>query len=210
MAPGTPISQRGVRTRSALLGAGLDLLVDRPIDAIPIDDIVLAAGVAKGTFFNHFKDKNAFDAAVAGLVRAGMEVQIDAANSDVDDPVERLANGMRVAAEFALTERRRAIVMLRGMAHATARDNVLNRGVAADMARCADAGMTRSEAQTGGVLYWLGLCQVLMIQIVEENPSRLEVGEALRQMLVLGLSGLGVEPQIAKTIASQSARRLTN
>ena len=50
------IHPRAARTRAALLAAGFDLLVERPIDAIPIDDVVARAGVAKGSFFNHFAD----------------------------------------------------------------------------------------------------------------------------------------------------------
>lgn len=198
---------RAERTRRALLTAGLDLLVDRPIDAIPIDDIVVAAGVAKGSFFNHFADKQAFGAALAGFVRAELEARIDAANAGVENPVERLANGMGVAAAFALVERRRTIAMLRGMANATARNNALNRGVEADLARCVAAGLTRSEAQQAGVLYWLGLCQVLMINIVEDSLSRTAVAERLNAMLVLGLCGLGVEPEMATGVAGRAASR---
>ena len=47
-------SPRAARTRAALIAAGFDLLVERSIDAIPIDDLVAKAGVAKGSFFNHF------------------------------------------------------------------------------------------------------------------------------------------------------------
>ena len=197
---------RAERTRSALLMAGLNLLVDRPIDAIPIDDIVLAAGVAKGSFFNHFADKHAFGAAIAGAVRAGLEAQIDATNLGVGNPIERLANGMCVAAEFALVERSQTIVMLRGMSNATVQQNALNRGVAADISACVAARLTRSEARSSGVLYWLGLCQILMVNIVEDNLSRSEMVKRLAEMLVLGLCGLGVEPDIAAKIAAQSAR----
>ena len=47
---------RSAPTRAALVAAGFDLLVERPIDAIPIDEVVKRAGVAKGSFFNHFRD----------------------------------------------------------------------------------------------------------------------------------------------------------
>lgn len=200
-------ASRAERTRHALLLAGLDLLVARPIDAIPIDDIVVAAGVAKGSFFNHFADKQAFGAAVAGFVRAGLEVRIDAANSGVENPVERLANGMAVAAEFALVERRQTIVMLRGMSNATARNNALNRGVAADIARCVAAGLTRPEAKSSGVLYWLGLCQVLMVNIAEDDLDRPAVAHRLSELLMLALAGLGVGAEVAADVASRAAGR---
>ena len=46
------LSPRAERTRAALIAAGFDLLVERPIDGIPIDEIVAKAGVGKGSFFS--------------------------------------------------------------------------------------------------------------------------------------------------------------
>jgi AcrR family transcriptional regulator len=204
------IPSRAERTRHALLMAGLDLLVTRPIDAIPIDDIVAAAGVAKGSFFNHFCDKQAFGAAVAGFVRAGLERRVDAMNAGVDNPVERLANGMVVAADFAFFDASNAIVMLRGMTDATMAANPLNQGVEADMARCVAAGFTRPEARSSGVIYWLGLCQILMIAIIEANFSRPAMLERLHDMLLLGLGGLGVAPEVAADMAARSSRNRLN
>jgi AcrR family transcriptional regulator len=206
----TATPSRAERTRSALLRAGLDLLVTRPIDAIPIDDIVAAAGVAKGSFFNHFCDKQAFGAAVAGFVRAGLEMRVDAANAGIEDPVERLANGMVVAANFAFVDRSKAIVMLRGMTNATVAANPLNHGVEADMARCVASGFTHPEARSSGVLYWLGLCQILMINIVEANFSRPAMVERLQEMLLLGLGGLGVEHKVAADVAARLAKNQLN
>lgn len=199
------VPSRAERTRRALLMAGLDLLASRSIDAIPIDDIVAAAGVAKGSFFNHFVDKQAFGAAVSAFVRAGLERRIDAVNGGVADPVQRLANGMAVAADFAFVERSKAIIMLRGMAHATVTANALNRGIEADMAACIAAGVTRAAARQSGVVYWLGLCQILMMTIVEADFSRDAMAERLGEMLLLGLCGLGIDREVASKIAAQGA-----
>jgi AcrR family transcriptional regulator len=199
---------RAERTRLALLEAGLALLVERPIDAIPIDDIVAAAGVAKGSFFNHFADKQQFGRAVAAYVREGLEAGIDAANAGVTDPVERLSGGMRMAAAFALAQRDRAIVMLRGLPGVTAADNPLNRGVSADLAAVRAAGLLRPEAEAAGVLFWLGLCQALVVNILEEALTADAAAERLRDMLVLGLAGLGIAPERAATVAAAAARTL--
>lgn len=201
------LSPRAGRTRQALLAAGLELLVERPIDAIPIDDIVAAASVAKGSFFNHFADKQAFGAAVAGYVRGRLEAQVTAANAGVTDPVQRLATGMRVAASFALAERKPTIVMLRGISGTTARDNALNAGVKADIAACVAAGQARPEAATSGVLYWLGLCQALIVNIVETDLQAAAAAARLGEMLVLGLTGIGVDPARAAAEAAATTVR---
>ena len=95
------LSPRAQRTYRALVDAGLELLAERPIDAVAIDEIVGRAGVAKGSFFNHFADKAAFGQAVGAEIRVELEARIGAANAGVADPFARLAGGMRTGLAFA-------------------------------------------------------------------------------------------------------------
>jgi AcrR family transcriptional regulator len=201
-------SPRAARTRAALLAAGFELLADRPIDAIAIDEVVARAGVAKGSFFNHFTDKPGFAAALGAEVRAQLEEHVSAANAGVTDPVARLAGGMRVAVQFALAERKRAIVMLRGLDAPTGRGHELNRGIRSDVEALATAGLARAEAVSSGVRYWLALCQVAMVNTIGREPLRSEAAERLREMLVLGLCGLGVPESRARGAASAAAELL--
>ena len=53
--------------------------------------------------------------------------------------------------------------------------------------------MLRSKAVEGGLLYWLGLCQALIAHLVECRPAPAEAAAQLADMLVLGLTGLGIE-----------------
>jgi len=186
------LSPRAARTRAALIAAGFDLLVERSIDAIPIDDLVARAGVAKGSFFNHFTDKQAFAEAIAIEVRLELEDQVGRANAGVTDPVERLAGGMRVGAEFALRDPKRATVLLRSHGTSTARAHPLNRGLLEDIDAASYQGLLRSEAREAGVLYWLGLCQALMANLIERPMTRAEADHRISDMIVLGLSGLGI------------------
>jgi AcrR family transcriptional regulator len=202
------ISPRAQRTRSVLIAAGLELLADRPIDAIAIDEVVARAGVAKGSFFNHFSDKPGFGQAIAGEVRRALEARVDAANAGLTDPVERLVGGMRVAIEFALEERIQAIVMLRGLEASTGIDNDLNRGIRADVERLVTAGLARPEAVRSGVRFWLGLCQIAMLNVIERRPARAAAAERLREMAVLGLTGMGVNEARAQAAAKSAESRL--
>lgn len=201
-------SSRLQRTRAALITAGLELLADRPIDAIPIDDVVAAAGVGKGSFFNHFADKHAFAAAVAAEVRGDIEAEVTHANATVADPVERLAGGMAVAARFALDEPRRALVLMRSLGPATREAHPLNRGLKLDLDAALAAGLLRPEAREAGLLYWLGLCHMLMAQLAETCPPRAAAARRLHAMLLLGLGGLGVPAARAEAIAGRAARSL--
>jgi len=202
------LSPRAARTRAALIAAGFDLLADRPIDAIPIDDLVVRAGVAKGSFFNHFSDKQDFASAISAEVRREVEALVTAANIAVDDPLARIAGGMQVAAQFALAQPKRSAVLLRGQGSSTARAHPLNRGLVADVEAALDRGLLRPAARDTGVLFWLGLCQVLMTNIVERQLTPEGVAARLADMLVLGLTGLGVAPDRAAELAEMATRQL--
>ena len=194
-------SPRAARTRAALIAAGFELLVERPIDAIPIDDVVAKACVAKGSFFNHFADKQDFAAAIATEVRVELEALVTYTNAGIVDPVARIAGGMRVAAEFAMSNPKRTMVLLRSNASSTARDHPLNEGLVTDFKAASAQGLIRQEAQNSGVLYWLGLCQVLMTNIVERRLDHVEADRRIADMIVLGLCGLGVDRDRAANLA---------
>ena len=194
-------SPRVERTRAALIAAGFELLVDRPIDAIPIDDIVAHAGVGKGSFFNHFTDKRSFAEAIATEVRLELEALIARANAATSDPVERIAGGMRVAAEFAINQPKRSAVLLRSQGQSTAPAHPLNQGLRNDFDAAVAQEVLRDEAVEGGLLYWLGLCQMLMISLVENRPCVAEANRRVRNMTIMGLSGLGISYDRAVAIA---------
>ena len=194
---------RTERTRAALIAAGLDLLAARPIDAIAIDEVVAAAGVAKGSFFNHFADKHAFAAAVAAEVRAEVEAEVARANAGRADPVARIAGGMAVAAAYALREPRRARVLPRDQSVAAAADHPLNRGLRADIDAARAAGLLRAEAEASGLAYWLGLCQLVMILLAETRPPAAEAAQRLGEILRMGLAGLGITEARAAAVTGE-------
>ena len=208
MASSPELSPRAARTRASLIAAGFDLLAAKPIDAIPIDEVVARAGVAKGSFFNHFTDKQAFAEAIAAEVRLELEEQVARANAGVSDPVERIAGGMRVGAEFAINDPKRTAVLLRSHGSSTARANPLNKGLVEDVDAACAKGLLRPEARGSGVLYWLGLCQILMVNLVEQRLDPESARRRVREMIVLGLTGLGIDAARADDLADQAARKL--
>ena len=71
--PETRMDRRRMRTRSALMGAGQRLFAEKNIDGVTIDEIVDAADVAKGSFYNHFDGKESLADAIVELVQADCE-----------------------------------------------------------------------------------------------------------------------------------------
>lgn len=189
-------SLRATRTRASLIAAGFHLLAERPIDAIPIDDVVTKAGVAKGSFFNHFVDKQDFANAIAKEVRLEVEALVSAHNAAIADPIERMAGGMKVAVDFALAQPTRAIALLRSQGAATAHTHPLNKGLRADVEAALKQNLLRPETHVAGVLFWLGLCQAIMTYIIDVQPSKDAANKQLTALLRLGLSGLGAPDEM--------------
>ncbi len=54
-----PIQKRTLKTRARLISAAKDVIQKGGYEALRVEEVVQAAGVAKGTFFAHFRDKDA-------------------------------------------------------------------------------------------------------------------------------------------------------
>ena len=53
------IQKRTLETRARLIGAAKDIIRENGFEAMRVEEVVLRAGTAKGTFFSHFQDKDA-------------------------------------------------------------------------------------------------------------------------------------------------------
>lgn len=195
------LSPRAARTRLALLTAGMELLVERPVDAIAIDEFVAAAGVAKGSFFNHFTDKRQFAGVVAQEIRFDVEKWVGQINLGVTDPLSRLAGGMVAAAAYAVANPRRTAVLARSYDGLSLDDHPINAGLRQDLRDAVDAGLIDIPSEQAGILYWLGACQNLMGNIVEISADEAAAHCLMVSMLKLALRGLAACPERIAAIA---------
>lgn len=92
--------KRRLETHARLLAAAKDILADGSYAAMRVEEVVLKAGVAKGTFFVHFKDKDALMEALVGedLDAAMQGMCAVPAPDDVETFVHSLAPLMQVFA----------------------------------------------------------------------------------------------------------------
>jgi AcrR family transcriptional regulator len=105
-------AERAADRRQAIIDAALDEFIDRGYAATRLDDIASRAGVAKGTIYLHFKDKQAL---FEELVRTALVPLIGrlaappAAGSSIRAALENFAENF---AKEVVTTRRGAIVRL--------------------------------------------------------------------------------------------------
>ncbi|MDP3855768.1 TetR/AcrR family transcriptional regulator [Phenylobacterium sp.] len=199
-----PSTGRAGRTREALIGAGRRLFSERPADAVSIDDIVQAADVAKGSFYNHFPDREALVRAVTSEIRAGVELAVRAANEGVEDPARRAARAVCVYLRYGVDEPERARVMVRVHDGHTTTSAPLNRHLVEDVTQGLASGRFAIATMESGVLFILGVSQMSLIRVVRE-PSLAVAVPLAQQMCALLLRGLGVPFAEADAIAAQTA-----
>lgn len=195
---------RAERTRAALIAAGRRLFCERAVDAVTVDDIVQAAGVGKGSFYNHFTDREALVRAISAEIRGGVERAIDQANADVEDAAARVARACCTYLRFAIDEPERAGFLVRVHSGHTSMEAPLNRGLVDDIARGLRTGRFRVATLESGVLYVLGVTQMALTRTVQEPSPALAVGLA-QQMCAMMLSGLRVPEADADLIAAQAS-----
>ena len=88
--------ERRARTRQRIVEAALGVIAQRGPDAPVIDDFIRAAGVARGTFYNHFETTEELLTATSSWLEDALIDRIESVIGGFDDPVRRAATGMRL------------------------------------------------------------------------------------------------------------------
>jgi len=88
--------EKRARTRAQIVEAGAMLLAERPLEALTVDGVVEAAGVAKGTFYYHVQSMDELAAAVGEKLGESFDELLAPARLGLQDPIARLS--------FAFTE----------------------------------------------------------------------------------------------------------
>lgn len=196
------------RTRLALMRAGETLLAQRPVDAIAVDDIVRTAGVAKGSFFNHFQDKSALADAVASEIRLRMEQRVGAVNAEIREPEARLVRGVCAFVEYARVHPEEARAMLRRQDRPAPPDHPLNAGLRADLEAGLASGRFCSPGLSAAVLMVSGVCQILLSAVLDGPRSAEQDRRLVSETLTLMLIGLGLSREDAARCAGAASTDL--
>ena len=98
--------EKRARTRAQLIAAASALFARQAVEAVTVDDVIREAGVAKGTFYVHFKDLPALVAAVADDLVDSIDELLQPVRLSIDDPALRIAYGCSCFMDKALTDPR--------------------------------------------------------------------------------------------------------
>jgi AcrR family transcriptional regulator len=199
---------RGERVAEALVRAGQTLFSQHAVDAVAIDDIVREAGVAKGSFYTHFPDKEALLAAVVNRIRDRIEGEVTAANAEENDPARRVARAICVYLRFVADKPEQGGVLVRNdRSGQTPPSMELNQGAVNDVSAGLIAGRFTVGTVEAGALFILGVGHAGLVRFNGDRGAAANVWIA-QQLCQLVLRGLGVPPTEAELIAAQAAEEI--
>jgi AcrR family transcriptional regulator len=99
------VTPHGLRTRAALLDAGRELAADGGLAGLSVSGVARRAGVAKGTFYVHFADRDAFVRALRDDFNERIGERVAAAVADIEPGARRLLVGLTAYLDACLDDR---------------------------------------------------------------------------------------------------------
>jgi AcrR family transcriptional regulator len=194
------------RTRSSLVKAAHRVFAQKEMDAVTIDDIIAAAGVARGTFYNYFQTREDVLRAVAASLSDAMNQQVWAQSTAISDPAERMAIAMRQFLHQARRDATWGWVIVRIGLVAAPLSETIERGVMSDLEAGLRLNRFQADSLQAAMDLVLGTGLMAMRSILEGHtpPNHPE------QITKLILKTLGVPDAEAQAIAFKDLEPLQN
>jgi AcrR family transcriptional regulator len=178
--------EKRARTRAQIVEAGLMLLAERPPEALTIDAIVEAAGVAKGTFYYHFQNIEELVAAVGGKLAESFDALLAPSRLDVPDPVERMSFAFTQFLEKAINDPQWGRLVLRSV-EAPAAIGQVRENLKADLAEAIAQGRLAIQDVELAADTVIGI----WLQVTRGSLERRAGPDLTRQALAAVLRALG-------------------
>lgn len=157
--------RRGRGVRESLVEAGWSLLASRPVDGVTIDEIVEAAGVAKGSFYYHFNGRDEFAEFILTSARKDLEGAVQDVNDGVTCPVQRLTRGVMVSAMMVRQDNEMGALLRRAGDFTADIHHPLNKGLRQDIKIGQDLGEFKVPSRDAGVSVVMGTVYVMLLRI---------------------------------------------
>ena len=116
-----------LQTREALLDAGVALAEQHGLAGVSVNMVVAQAGVAKGTFYVHFKDRAAFVDAMHARFHARVQAAVDQAVAGLPPGAGRLFRAAETYLDVSLANRGVKALSLEARSDPTVKDSMADR-----------------------------------------------------------------------------------
>jgi AcrR family transcriptional regulator len=131
------------RTREALLDAGVAVAERHGLAGLSVNRVVAEAGVAKGTFYVHFTDREAFVDAIHAQFHERVQAAMDEAVANVPPGAERIMRAAEAYLDVCLANR-----AVKALALEARSDAALTEAMSARHDRFVDAAVPSFKAMS--------------------------------------------------------------
>ena len=199
-APKSRTERRREDTRRKLMRAAYEIIADRGLEGLVIQEITQFADVGYGTFYNHFPSK---DAVVDAVVESALLRIVGISNNlaeTIPDPVEAFAMDLRLCLHGSRTDRVWGWFLIRStlsrgqrlrLGIAGSLKQIIEQGVASGHFKCDDIEMAR---HTIGGLLLLGTINLASVTMPDDYEGRL---------VTTALKSLGISPAKIKSVLAK-------
>ena len=133
-------SAKRARTRAAILEAARGCYAAEVAGPVTVDALMQAAGLAKGTFYVHFRDLAELEAELGTAVVEEVDEALQPARLAVSDPLTRLATAMTILLRHLAAQPARARLAARAAANIPEVSQAVHARLCEDLAAAQAAG----------------------------------------------------------------------
>lgn len=185
------------RTRASLLDATAHLIATHGTDEISISDIAVAAGVASGTFYNHFRTKAEIIAETAFRIIEHLATQIQKSHIPTHDPVAKIAHGARHFVAFAVEHPTWAWALLRSADYIPK----VRAQIYRNMAQIVHEGIEGGQFTAKEDELTFEIMVTMLFATVRASLTGIAGRDAASRVAEMHLRMLGVTPETAAAVA---------
>jgi AcrR family transcriptional regulator len=180
--------ERRAQTRSQILEAGAKLLSERHAAAVTVDNVVSAAGVAKGTFYYHFQSMDDLVAAVGEKLAESFDEVLAPARLAIRDPISRLSFAFAKFLDKAIADPTWARLVVQSSQSPAVFGHGIRAHLKADVAQAIAEGRVSIEDPDLAADIAIGIWLQIARGTLERRPAANLTDEALAALLrALGL-----------------------
>lgn len=181
--------RRRAQTRTRIVTAALEVFAEKGPDVPVIDDFIQAAGVARGTFYNHFASTEELLDAASRMLEDNVMRWTLAAIGEINDPALRFATGVRLWLRWSQADKVGCGFVVRSRF----RGPLVERQLAADLKDGLDAGKFRFTSVQVARDLSIGTILEAMRRMMTSRVSKSYTDDVARMIL----QGVGVDKRTA-------------
>ena len=195
--------EKRARTRAQILEAAEILLAERPPEALTVDAIVSAAGVAKGTFYYHFQSIEDLTAAVGTKLGESFDDLLGPARLSIGDPIARLSFGLTKFLDKAIADALWARLVIQSAQAPTGVSHTIRANLKADLAEA----ITQQRVSLQDPELAADIVIGIWLQVVRGTLDRRAAPNLAGEVVEAALRALGVtQPEARRSQTSLPQR----